>query len=83
MSTKLVLKLTLFLLAASPALAQEPAIAPAENLVVDGVPRVPMSLVETAGRYGSYRGANFVDWHPTKREMLISTRFGDTVSFIW
>jgi len=34
--------------------------------------------VETAGRYGSYRSANFVDWNPAKREMLIATRFADT-----
>ena len=57
--------------------AQEAVIAPAENLVVDGVPKIPASLVETAGRYGSYRGANFTDWNPVRREILISTRFGD------
>jgi dipeptidyl aminopeptidase/acylaminoacyl peptidase len=56
---------------------QEAVIAPAENLVVDGVPKIPASLVETAGSYGSYRGANFADWNPIRREILISTRFGD------
>jgi dipeptidyl aminopeptidase/acylaminoacyl peptidase len=56
---------------------QQAVIAPAENLVVDGVPKIPASLVETAGRYGSYRGANFADWNPMRREILISTRFGD------
>ena len=30
---------------------------PGENLVVDGVPKIPASLAETAGRYGSYRTA--------------------------
>ena len=58
--------------------AQEAAIAPGENLVVDGVPKIPAGLADTAGLYGSYRGANFADWHPTRREMLIATRFGDT-----
>ncbi len=58
--------------------AQEATITPAENLVVDGVPKIPASLAETAGRYGSYRAAALADWHPTRREMLISTRFGDT-----
>jgi dipeptidyl aminopeptidase/acylaminoacyl peptidase len=58
--------------------AQEAAIAPAENLVVDGVPAIPASLAETAGRYGSYRGAGMADWHPTRREMLVATRFADT-----
>ena len=58
--------------------AQEAVIAPAENLVVDGVQKIPASLADTAGRYGSYRSANLADWHPTRREMLIATRFGDT-----
>jgi len=58
--------------------AQDGAIAPAENLVVEGVPAIPASLVETAGRYGSYRSATLADWSPTRREMLIATRFADT-----
>ena len=58
--------------------AQEAVIAPADNLVVDGVPKIPASIAETAGRYASYRSANFADWHPTKREMLIATRFAET-----
>ena len=58
--------------------AQDGAIAPGENLVVEGVPAIPASLVETAGRYGSYRSATLADWSPTRREMLIATRFADT-----
>jgi dipeptidyl aminopeptidase/acylaminoacyl peptidase len=58
--------------------AQEAVIAPTENLVVDGVPKIPASLAETAGRYGSYRFAVVSDWHPARREMLIRTRFADT-----
>jgi dipeptidyl aminopeptidase/acylaminoacyl peptidase len=58
--------------------AQQAVIAPAENLVVDGVPKIPAALAETAGRYGSYRSASFADWSPLRREMLIATRFGDT-----
>jgi len=42
------------------------------------VPAIPASLVETAGRYGSYRSATLADWSPTRREMLITTRFADT-----
>jgi len=56
----------------------EAVIAPAENLVVDGVPGIPAALVETAGRYGSFRNATLADWGPTGREMLIATRFADT-----
>src|SRR3989475_10090654 len=65
------------LLLLAPVRAQDSAIAAAENLIVDGVPKIQASLAETAGRYASYRSASLADWHPTKREMLIATRFGD------
>ena len=58
--------------------AQEAVIAPPESLIVEGVPKIPASLVEAAGRYGSYRSATLADWNPTRREMLIATRFADT-----
>jgi Tol biopolymer transport system component len=58
--------------------AQDGAIAPAENLIVEGVPAIRASLVESAGRYGSYRSATLADWNPARREMLIATRFADT-----
>jgi dipeptidyl aminopeptidase/acylaminoacyl peptidase len=58
--------------------AQEQAVTPPESIAVDGVPKIPASLVETAGRYGAYRSAGLADWNPLKREMLIATRFGDT-----
>ena len=54
------------------------SIAPAENLVVEGVPAIPASLAETVDRYTNYRGAGIMNWHPTRREMLITTRFADT-----
>jgi dipeptidyl aminopeptidase/acylaminoacyl peptidase len=54
------------------ALAQVP-----ENLVVEGVPAHPAELQADAGRYLEFRAASFNSWHPTKRELLISTRFGD------
>ena len=75
---KLILILAAMMLVAAAAPAQEPVIAPADNLIVDGVPKIPASLAETAGRYGSYRSASLADWHPTKREMLIATRFAET-----
>src|SRR6267143_714767 len=78
MSKKLPLILAAMLLIVATAPAQEAAIAPADNLIVDGVPKIPASLAETAGRYGSYRSASLADWHPTKREMLIATRFAET-----
>ena len=50
------------------------ALAPNANLVVQGIPPIPMSLVRQAAKYTDFRGHSFVDWHPTKREMLVSHR---------
>lgn len=54
------------------------ALKPYDNLVVENVPPIPMSLVESVARYTEYRTAGLRSWHPTKREMLIGTRFADT-----
>src|SRR6266851_2722288 len=74
MNRKLILVVAAMLFFAATAPAQEAVIAPADNLIVDGVPKISASLAETAGRYGSYRSASLADWHPTKREMLIATQ---------
>lgn len=67
---------------ALPAVAQQPqqppAIAPNENLVVDGIPPIPASLAAEVRRYTESRGAGLDDWHPVRRELLISTRFANT-----
>ncbi len=60
------------------AMAQEGAIVPNENLVAEGIPQIPASLAESVGRYSEFRFAGFSSWHPSRREMLIFTRFGDT-----
>jgi dipeptidyl aminopeptidase/acylaminoacyl peptidase len=52
-------------------------VAPGENLVVEGVPPIPMSLANAVGRYTEFRAAGFSSWHPTRHEMLIGTRFGN------
>ncbi|WP_245395647.1 S9 family peptidase [Anthocerotibacter panamensis] len=70
--------LAALLLMSSPLIASTGEIVPNENLVVDGIPKIPATLADTVGRYTEFRAAGFLSWHPTRREMLISTRFGDT-----
>lgn len=53
-------------------------IKPNENLVGEGIPSIPSTLSETVGRYTEFRGAGLQDWHPIRREMLVTTRFADT-----
>jgi len=51
---------------------------PGDNLVVEGIPPIPQTLAAQAARFTEFRLAINLDWHPLKREMLLSTRFGDT-----
>ncbi len=49
-------------------------IAPNANLVAQGVPPIPRGLADEVARYTDFRGHGFVDWHPTRREMLVAHR---------
>ena len=64
------LLLASFFFVALPARAQDTYVVPADNLVVDGVPKIPAALAETAGRYSENRSAFVTDWHPIRREMI-------------
>jgi dipeptidyl aminopeptidase/acylaminoacyl peptidase len=70
--------LVLLLLTATPALPQADEVVPGDNLVVQGIPKIPAALAEAVARYTEFRSATLQSWHPTRREMLISTRFGVT-----
>src|SRR5512134_1170396 len=63
-------------------LIQNPAtpavIAPADNLVTEGLPPIPAALAGEVRRYTEARSATAADWHPQRRELLIATRFGNT-----
>jgi len=75
---KNVLRLFLVFLLTAAAFPQSDKVVPNENLVVEGIPKIPASLAETVDRYTNFRGAVLESWDPVKREMLISTRFADT-----
>ena len=71
--------LTLVLPTSQAAMSADPAIlSPGDNLVIQNIPPIPLSLVEQADRYTQSRTAALQSWHPTRREMLISTRFGES-----
>jgi dipeptidyl aminopeptidase/acylaminoacyl peptidase len=62
----------------NPANAQLAAtVTPGDNLVTTGIPPIPTALAQSVERYTNFRAASLASWHPTRREMLISTRFGD------
>jgi dipeptidyl aminopeptidase/acylaminoacyl peptidase len=75
-------RITIFLLivlAAMPLAGQQDIFAPGDNLVVEGIPPIPAALAADVDQYGNFRSAAISSWHPTKREMLIGTRFADTL----
>ena len=49
-------------------------IPPNPNLLVQGIPPIPATLAQAVARYNDFRGHGFVDWHPQRREMLVSHR---------
>src|SRR4051812_22297791 len=54
-------------------------LAPGENLIVQSIPPISLAAVERANRYTEFRSASVFSWHPQRREMLIGTRFADTM----
>lgn len=61
-----------------------PYLQPNSQLMVQGIPPVPLELVRDVERYTEFRGHSFVDWHPRQREMLVSHRMpGASVSQIF
>jgi hypothetical protein len=62
---------------ASSVFAQSDVVVPGDNLVTEGISPIPASLAANVDRYTDFRAAAFADWNPTRREMLITTRFGD------
>lgn len=49
-----------------------------DNLVVEGIPPLAAELRRAVGPYLEFRAASFQSWHPTRRELLVSTRFADS-----
>jgi dipeptidyl aminopeptidase/acylaminoacyl peptidase len=71
-TTRFFALLLITLLASVSVAAETPA-----NLVAENVPSFPADLAEKVAPYMEARSAGFSSWHPQRREMLISTRFGD------
>ena len=48
-----------------------------DNVKSDGVPSIPASYAAALAPYAGFRRASFAGWHPSRRELLISTTFGN------
>ena len=56
--------------------APAPAFLPVPpNVKAEGLPPIPASIVQDLAPYGSSRRAVMLGWHPSRREILITTAF--------
>lgn len=58
------------------ALAQEPTIPIPPTIKVEGMPPIPQSVADGLAPYAQFRAAQMQAWHPTKRQLLVTTAFG-------
>ena len=63
--------------------AQQSTISVADNLVTENIPALPLSYVADVKSYTESRGASLVATHPLRKEILISTRFGNSNQIHW
>jgi dipeptidyl aminopeptidase/acylaminoacyl peptidase len=62
-----------------PTTAASPEFLPVPpNVRAEGLPPIPASIVQDLAPYASSRRAVLLGWHPQRREILITTAFGDT-----
>ncbi|MFM5906450.1 MAG: S9 family peptidase, partial [Novosphingobium sp.] len=57
--------------------AREPVVPAPAAITAEQVPELPLSLAERARPYMESRGASFQGWDPSKRAILIGTRFAN------
>jgi dipeptidyl aminopeptidase/acylaminoacyl peptidase len=75
---KIVLIPALFSLFAIYAQEKKNIVVPNENLTTENIAEIPKELAVQVKKYSEARGASLAEIHPTKNEIIISTRFGST-----
>lgn len=66
--------LKILALLAAPGQAPQATLTVPDNLITEGLPPIPMSIVNGVSRYTESRGAVFNSWRPGTKEQLIQTR---------
>ena len=57
---------------------QKNLVLPNENLITENIASISKELAQKVKKYSESRGASLVAIHPTKNEIIMSTRFGST-----
>jgi dipeptidyl aminopeptidase/acylaminoacyl peptidase len=70
---------TAYLLAVAPALASEPVrrVVNDGQLILEGIPEIPMELADSLNRFQQVRSNAFVEWAENHDSIYVRTRFGD------
>jgi dipeptidyl aminopeptidase/acylaminoacyl peptidase len=71
------LRAGILLLAAASAAAQNGAVPVPANVTAEGLSPIPSSVAATFEGYAHYRRADLLGWHPSQRQILIGTAFGE------
>jgi dipeptidyl aminopeptidase/acylaminoacyl peptidase len=66
----------IFAVLPSLAIAQDKTIPVPPTIKVEGMPGIPQSIADGLARYAQFRSAQLQAWHPTKRQIVITTTFG-------
>ncbi len=73
------LPLLALLALATPAAGEEAKfVVPGPNLIVEGIPPIPLELRRAIEPYGEFRASAMLSWHPTRRELLVRQRLAAT-----
>src|SRR5690349_10484650 len=59
--------------------AQEKVVPTPPTVVTEGMPPIPQSIADGLARYAQFRQAQLMAWHPTKRQMVITTTLSGSV----
>jgi hypothetical protein len=78
---KIILIPVLFSFLAFYAQEKKNLVVPNENLITENIAEIPKELANQVKKYAESRGASLAEIHPTKNEIIISTRFGSTPQF--
>jgi dipeptidyl aminopeptidase/acylaminoacyl peptidase len=78
---KIILIPVLFSFLAFYAQEKKNIVVPNENLITENIAEIPKELANQVKKYAESRGASLAEIHPTKNEIIISTRFGSTAQF--
>jgi len=71
------LRAALVLLLPAFATAQDGVFPVPDRVRAEGLPPIPMSIVDGVAPYAQFRQARLLGWHPIERRLLISTAFGN------